>query len=78
MARFHLGNGAILERINFLGDQSDKALKTAAGLMVNYKYNLESIEQNHEEYYKNKTIICSQSVNSLKRSFLQNKRFKII
>ena len=78
VARFHLGNGAILERINFLGDQSDKALKTAAGLMVNYKYNLESIEQNHEEYYKNKTIICSQSVNSLKRSFPQNKRFKII
>ena len=57
MARFHLGNGAILERINFLGDKSDKALKTAAGLMVNYKYNLESIEQNHEEYFKNKTII---------------------
>ena len=47
VARFHLGNGARLERLNFLGDRSPKALAQAHGLMVNYLYKLEDIEANH-------------------------------
>ena len=77
VARFHLGNGAILDRINFMGDESVKALSSAAGLMVNYRYNIDSIEQNHEEYFKNKTIICSQSIKTLKKSFANTKKYKI-
>ena len=77
VARFHLGNGAILDRINFMGDVSVKALSSAAGLMVNYRYNIDSIEQNHEEYFKNKTIICSQSIKTLKKSFTNTKKYKI-
>jgi len=77
VARFHLGNGAILDRINFMGDKSVKALSTAAGLMVNYRYNIENIEQNHEEYFKNKTIICSQSIKTLKKSFTNTIKYKI-
>jgi len=48
VARFHLGNGARLERINWLGDVSEKGLRQAAGLMVNYRYNPTHIERNHE------------------------------
>ena len=50
VARFHLGNGARLERINWLADVSDKALAQAHGLMVNYLYDLDDIEKNHEAY----------------------------
>src|SRR5262249_13506504 len=47
VARFHLGNGARLERLNFLADTSERALQQSHGLMVNYLYDLEHIEQNH-------------------------------
>ena len=76
VSRFHLGNGAILDRINFLGDTSEKALKSAAGLMVNYKYDLDKIEENHEEFFKNKNIVCSNEINALRKSY-QNKKLKI-
>jgi len=48
VARFHLGNGARLERIDWLGDLSPKGLRESAGIMVNYLYRLEDIERNHE------------------------------
>ena len=50
VARFHLGNGARLERIDWLGDVSPKGLRESAGIMVNYLYRLEDIEKNHEAY----------------------------
>jgi malonyl-CoA decarboxylase len=50
VARFHLGNGARLERLNFLGDTSPKGLKQSLGLMVNYLYDLDTIEKHHEAY----------------------------
>ena len=50
VARFHLGNGARLERINWLGDTSERAMAQAHGLMVNYQYDLDDIEKNHEAY----------------------------
>src|SRR5437763_8668503 len=46
VARFHLGNGARLERLNFLGDTSERARAQSHGLMVNYLYDLEHIEKN--------------------------------
>ncbi|MFL6837719.1 MAG: malonyl-CoA decarboxylase, partial [Bradyrhizobium sp.] len=48
VARFHIGNGARLERIDWLGDLSPKGLRESAGIMVNYLYRLEDIEKNHE------------------------------
>ena len=45
VARFHLGNGARLERINWLGDASAKGLREAHGLMVNYRYEIRDIEK---------------------------------
>ncbi len=50
VARFHLGNGARLEMLNWLGDVSPKGLRQSAGLMVNYLYDVRSIEERHEAY----------------------------
>ena len=44
VAKFHLGNGAILEKINLNADLSEKGLMQSKGLMVNYLYNLELLE----------------------------------
>ena len=53
VARFHLGNGARLEQINWLGDSSAKGLAKSFGLLVNYKYDTSMIERNHELYTNN-------------------------
>jgi malonyl-CoA decarboxylase len=50
VAHFHLTNGARAERLNWLADTSDKGLKESAGLMVNYLYDRDAIEANHEAY----------------------------
>src|SRR5438270_1418011 len=67
VARFHLGNGARLERINWLGDVSPKGLRESAGIMVNYLYRLEDIEKNHEAYANQGEIAASQAVRRLLR-----------
>ena len=50
VARFHLNNGARLERVNTRADLSRKGLRQSHGLMVNYLYDLEEIESNHERF----------------------------
>ncbi len=65
VARFHLGNGARLERINFLGDMSDKGLSQSYGLMVNYRYDIDDIEKNHEAYAEGRAVIASNAVKRL-------------
>jgi malonyl-CoA decarboxylase len=68
VARFHLGNGARLERLNFLGDTSPRALQQSHGLMVNYLYDLEHIEQNHEAYAQQHAIVAASAVTRLVRA----------
>ncbi|BAM91423.1 malonyl-CoA decarboxylase [Bradyrhizobium oligotrophicum S58] len=70
VARFHLGNGARLERLNFMGDASPKGLKQSHGLMVNYLYALEHIEANHEAFAEAGTVIASQQVKKSLRAKL--------
>jgi malonyl-CoA decarboxylase len=65
VARFHIGNGARLERINFLADTSDKSLREACGLMVNYYYDPKDIERNHENYANEGSIASSRAVRGL-------------
>jgi malonyl-CoA decarboxylase len=65
VARFHLGNGARLERINFLADTSEKSLREACGLMVNYRYDPKEIERNHEDYANEGVVASSRAVRSL-------------
>jgi malonyl-CoA decarboxylase len=62
VARFHLKNGAMLERINILGNPSDKGMERSFGTMVNYVYDLSRVEENHEDYVKNGKIACSSQV----------------
>ena len=68
VARFHLGNGARLERIDWLGDLSPKGLRESAGIMVNYLYRLEDIEKNHEAYANQGTVAASSAVKKLLKS----------
>jgi malonyl-CoA decarboxylase len=65
VARFHLGNGARLERINWFGDLSAKGSRESASIMVNYLYRLEDIEKNHEAYANQGEIVASSAVKKL-------------
>ena len=61
VARFHLGNGASLEQINYLGDTSSNGLKLSGGLMVNYLYDLDKVEENHEAFISENKINISKN-----------------
>jgi malonyl-CoA decarboxylase len=65
VARFHLGNGARLERINWLGNAERRAIQESFGIMVNYLYDHDSIEGNHEAFVRDGTIVRSPDVNAL-------------
>ena len=62
VARFHLGNGAKLERINVAGDVSAKGLKQSHSLMVNYLYDLKNIEINHEAFVNRGEVAASATI----------------
>ena len=68
VARFHLGNGAILEQLNYGADRSDKAMAQSGGLMVNYLYDLEVVETNHEAFHETKAAPLSSALKQLQRS----------
>jgi malonyl-CoA decarboxylase len=67
VARFHLGNGARLERINWLADTSPRGIKQSAGMMVNYLYRPDEIEDNHEAYAREGRVVISDAVKRLLR-----------
>jgi malonyl-CoA decarboxylase len=67
VARFHLGNGARLERINWLADTSAKGLRQSLGMMVNYVYALDDVEKNHESYVNRHVAVCSSAVERVAR-----------
>jgi malonyl-CoA decarboxylase len=69
VARFHLGNGARLERLNWPGDPSAKGISAGAGLMVNYLYDLRSIEANHEAFANQQTVAVSPQITKQLREF---------
>ncbi len=73
VARFHLGNGARLERINVDGDLSAKGVAQAAGLMVNYLYDLAQIETNHEAFANGGQIVASSAVKKLLKADLKGR-----
>ena len=68
VARFHLRNGARLERINWRGDVSENGLAQSAGILVNYVYDLRAIEMNHEGYVTCKKVVATPIVRRLARS----------
>ena len=67
VARFHLGNGARLERINMMADLSNRGLAQSHGVMVNYLYDLGYIEHNHEAFAQRGDVAASSAVRKLLR-----------
>jgi len=67
VARFHLGNGARLERINWNADPSPKGLAQSYATMVNYLYDLGDVEKNHELYFTRREGARSSAVEKLAR-----------
>ena len=67
VARFHLGNGARMERLNWLGDTSKRGIELAAGMMVNYVYRLPEVERNHEAYVHEHAVVASHALKKLAR-----------
>jgi malonyl-CoA decarboxylase len=65
VARFHLGNGAILGKINWRADISENGLMQSAGMMVNYIYDKTRLAKNHEAYEQNNTVVFSSEVKQL-------------
>jgi malonyl-CoA decarboxylase len=68
VAHFHLSNGARIERIDWLGDPSEKGLVQSCGLMVNYRYRQGDIESNHEAYTGAGKVVASTAVRALLKS----------
>jgi malonyl-CoA decarboxylase len=62
VARFHLGNGACLHQLNWGADLSAKGKEQSAGIMVNYLYDLDKIEVNHDAYFDQGEISVSKAV----------------
>jgi malonyl-CoA decarboxylase len=65
VARFHLGNGARLEQINWMGDSSANGIAQSAGMLCNYLYDLKTIERNHEAYANSGRVTVSSQVKKL-------------
>ena len=67
VARFHLGNGARLERVNLNADMSLKGIHQSKGIMVNYQYDLDLLENNHELFFRTKEVQCSERIKNLSK-----------
>ena len=65
VARFHLGNGASVERLNWAANLSDKGIEQSTGMMVNYLYDSEQIVRNHEAYVRDGIVAASSAVTKL-------------
>jgi malonyl-CoA decarboxylase len=77
VARFHLGNGARIERINWLADRSPRRLAQSAGLMVNYLYDRPEIEQNHEAFARSQLITVAPAIYDLLKSGADDARAEV-
>jgi malonyl-CoA decarboxylase len=75
VARFHLKNGARLERINWLGDTSATGLQRSVGLTANYIYKLPEVERNHELYVREQKVRSSREMEALSKRFIPPARF---
>ena len=73
VARFHLGNGATLERINANADLSRRGQKESFGFMVNYLYELDDIMRNHEQLMETGQIATSKEVQQLLKKNIKHK-----
>ncbi|XP_051657731.1 malonyl-CoA decarboxylase, mitochondrial [Manacus candei] len=74
VANFHLQNGSVLWRINWMGDTSPRGIGASCGMMVNYRYFLEDTASNSAAYLGTKHIKASEQVLALVSQFQQNSK----
>ena len=67
VARFHLGNGAIIHAVHADADISENGRSQSGGAMVNYLYDLRDVSQNHEAFVINKNVAATPDVHALAR-----------
>ncbi len=67
VARFHLGNGAIIHAVHADADISENGRSQSGGAMVNYLYDLRDVSQNHEAFVSNKNVAATPYVHALAR-----------
>lgn len=65
VARFHLGNGAMVHAVHSDADTSENGRRQSNGAMVNYLYDLAQISTNHEQFVGEKTVVASDAVKAL-------------
>ena len=66
VAKFHLGNGARLERIHFLANTAPRGIRESFGVMVNYLYDPEAIEARHGAFVRDGTVARSSAVDHIR------------
>lgn len=62
VARFHIANGASVERLNFLADTSETGMRQSLGVMVSYRYSPDKLETNHERFFQRGEIAADGDV----------------
>lgn len=68
VARFHLGNGAIVHAVHADADTSEKGRSQSGGAMVNYLYDLSKVGQNHENFATTREVVATSPVKALAAS----------
>lgn len=68
VARFHLGNGAVVHAVHAAADTSEQGLAQSGGAMVNYLYDLSRVAQNHEVFATSRTVVAKPDVKTLAES----------
>jgi len=68
VARFHLGNGALVHDVHAMADNSPNGLRQSFGAMVNYLYDLRTVEQNHEDFVTRRVVASSRDIKALVRT----------
>jgi malonyl-CoA decarboxylase len=77
VARFHLANGASLERLNWMGDPSPQGMRRSLGIMVNYVYRIADVERHHEAYAREHRVIASHQFERLAKRSSGTVKFRI-
>jgi malonyl-CoA decarboxylase len=73
VARFHLGNGALVHDVHAGADLSPNGLRQSCGAMVNYLYDLRTVEQNHEDFASGQPVASSRSIKALVKAATANR-----
>ncbi len=76
VARFHLGNGALVHDVHAMADISANGLRQSCGVMVNYLYDLARVEQNHEEFVGKQAVAQARGIQSLLRAGLPERKIR--